>query len=400
MTDLENNAKQELTESRRISECPPEVEASTPMTQESQGTPVSVNVNMTASGKEHVNDLLAMMKAAGLDNAQQMNPDMMPPMRQDMERFKTILDKTEEEYKNNLDEYDTDPDQERSDRFESMEYLLDKIDPKWSSKKYSEKEAYKLGKAVEQLPDNQDNMFNAPEITDDDVVDLLDKRGQIKDDLDEYDNEPDEEYRDHEYMTKDLSGGLNREKKAYKAAQDGDNAMSVESIKDQLYAALSEKKAKPDYIDLDSDGDTKEPMKKAAKDKKSKKKDKVKEADSSQTQTNLMYMRKGPEGKEKDKKYFLMDYEMPHGVHNRQAFTRQIEENPIVQKLREEGYQGPEQLAGWKGNIDDAIEEAKEMFNSYKNKEKNYPSQYYGAKRRLENLQTAKKIINSGKLVS
>jgi len=33
---------------------------------------------------------------------------------------------------------------------------------------------------------------------------------------------------------------------------------------------MATKKAKPDYIDLDGDGDTKEPMKKAAKDKKTK----------------------------------------------------------------------------------------------------------------------------------
>jgi hypothetical protein len=89
-----------------------------------------------------------------------------------------------------------------------------------------------------------------------------------------YDNEPNPDYQDHKYMTKDLSGGLNREKKAYAKAQDGDNAMAVdeqyESIKASLYAALSEKKAKPDYIDIDGDGDTKEPMKKAAKEKGSK----------------------------------------------------------------------------------------------------------------------------------
>ena len=34
----------------------------------------------------------------------------------------------------------------------------------------------------------------------------------------DYINEPDEDYRDHKFMTKDLSGGINREKKAYKAA--------------------------------------------------------------------------------------------------------------------------------------------------------------------------------------
>ena len=54
----------------------------------------------------------------------------------------------------------------------------------------------------------------------------------------------------------------------FKKAQDGDNAMAVENIKDQLYAMLAEKKKKPDFLDIDGDGDTKEPMKKAAADKK------------------------------------------------------------------------------------------------------------------------------------
>lgn len=87
-----------------------------------------------------------------------------------------------------------------------------------------------------------------------------------------YDNEPDADYQDTEYMTKDLSGGINRRKKMYAKAQDGDNAMAVESIKDRLYAQLSEKKDKPDFADIDGDGDKKEPMKKAAKDKKKKEK--------------------------------------------------------------------------------------------------------------------------------
>jgi|TARA_B110000503_G_C6926590_1_gene320967 hypothetical protein len=83
-------------------------------------------------------------------------------------------------------------------------------------------------------------------------------------------SEPDEEYGDTNMMIKDLSGGLNKEKKMFKKAQDGDNAMSVESIKDRLYAALTEKKAKPDFLDVDKDGDKKEPMKKAIADKGSK----------------------------------------------------------------------------------------------------------------------------------
>jgi len=58
----------------------------------------------------------------------------------------------------------------------------------------------------------------------------------------EWDNSPEEEYSNVKTMTKDLSGGLNREKKAYKATQDGDNPMALEnSIKEELWKALSEK---------------------------------------------------------------------------------------------------------------------------------------------------------------
>ena len=83
-------------------------------------------------------------------------------------------------------------------------------------------------------------------------------------------NEPDEEYADHNFMTKDLSGGINRQKTMYKPAAKGDNPMAVESIKDRLYHALNEKKAKPDFLDMDKDGNKKEPMKKAVADKKKK----------------------------------------------------------------------------------------------------------------------------------
>jgi hypothetical protein len=182
MTDLENSAKKQLNEA--CGDMPP-----SPM---NQGTPVSMNISLNASGKEHVEDLINMMKNAGMTGAAEVSADMMP-MRTDMERLRGIVD-----------------------------------GPKMA------------------LP--------APEEADFD-----------DEPLEGYDNEPDEQYDDHETMIHDLSGGINRKKKAYKAAQDGDNAMAVESIKDQLYAMLSEKKAKPDFLDIDKDGDTKEPMKKAAK---------------------------------------------------------------------------------------------------------------------------------------
>lgn len=85
----------------------------------------------------------------------------------------------------------------------------------------------------------------------------------------EYDasTEPNEKYWDHKLMTKDLSGGINRQKKMHKPAAKGDNPMAVE-MKSRLEAKLAEKKnAKPDFLDMDKDGNKKEPMKKALKDK-------------------------------------------------------------------------------------------------------------------------------------
>lgn len=144
----------------------------------------------------------------------------------------------------------------------------------------------------------------------------------------EYDatTEPDEQYADYDIMAS-MSGGINGKKKMYKPASQGDNAMATE-MKSRLLAALAEKldkpadpdpeaakrrkeiekhkerkaakddwwddepkskvkkmggkygtsynagdddfkesKAKPDFLDVDKDGDKKEPMKKALKDK-------------------------------------------------------------------------------------------------------------------------------------
>ena len=70
----------------------------------------------------------------------------------------------------------------------------------------------------------------------------MDAMGLDDPEMEDWDNSPEEEYSDTKTMTKDLSGGINREKKSYKATQDGDNPMAVEtSIKEQLWAALNEK---------------------------------------------------------------------------------------------------------------------------------------------------------------
>ena len=167
----------------QINECPPEMAEGPGMSPapSNPGNPVTMSVNLNASGADHVQDLINMMKNAGMGDAKPA-ADAMMPMRMDMERLAAMMDEPGME----------DPNEE-------LEPIEDEIDTEEG-----------------------------------------------------YDNEPDPEYQDHEYMTKDLSGGLNREKKAYAKAQDGDNAMAVEEIKAKLMAALAEKQKGGDK---DDDGD-------------------------------------------------------------------------------------------------------------------------------------------------
>lgn len=60
-----------------------------------------------------------------------------------------------------------------------------------------------------------------------------------------YDNEPDEKYGDTKMMTKDLAGGINKSKKMFKPAADGDNPMAVEN---EIYNRL-----KAEYDELKKD---------------------------------------------------------------------------------------------------------------------------------------------------
>ena len=97
-----------------------------------------------------------------------------------------------------------------------------------------------------------------------------DDKQESSGDFEKSTTEPDEKYWDHDTMVNKLSGGINGKKRMYKPASQGDNAMAVESMKARLLKALDEasKKAKPDFLDMDKDGNKKEPMKKAVADKK------------------------------------------------------------------------------------------------------------------------------------
>ena len=106
-------------------------------------------------------------------------------------------------------------------------------------------------------PPGMDDMPKGDDDKDKDAIMGMDMG--MEDDVEEagYDNSPEEDYKDHTYMTKDLSGGINREKKAYAKAQDGDNAMAVEELQAALRDALINKMAegKEEFDKTGKDGD-------------------------------------------------------------------------------------------------------------------------------------------------
>ena len=101
-------------------------------------------------------------------------------------------------------------------------------------------------------------------------------------------NEPEEKVQDVDSLVNKHSGGLNRQKSSFSRAEPGDNPMTAEdkiteeelanSLRTQYenFKEAYHKKAKmdeapkPDFLDMDKDGDKKEPMKKAVKDKEDK----------------------------------------------------------------------------------------------------------------------------------
>jgi len=173
---------------------------SLPAPEVDRGNPVTMNISMNASGKEHVEDLINMMKNAGLGGAKEVTADMMP-MRMDMERLRDIVDEPGDEDPN-----------EAMDEGPCEDCGCDPCECE--------------DKDVEEWA-------NSPEGSEDEA-----------------------EYRDQAFMTNTMGDDLHKKKRMYKAASQGDNAMAAESIKKQLLAALAEKKANKDY---DGDGKIESP---------------------------------------------------------------------------------------------------------------------------------------------
>jgi hypothetical protein len=139
-----------------------------------------------------------------------------------------------------------------------------------------------------------DEPKDEPEMNPDDATGSMDMArmrdivNKPKDDQQEetFANEPQEKVSDVDTLVNVNSGGLNRQKKSYPKVAGGDSPMAYaedkiteEEIANSLrnqYENFKEayqaeaKKAKPDFLDMDKDGDKKEPMKKAIKDKEAK----------------------------------------------------------------------------------------------------------------------------------
>ena len=177
------------------------------------GQPVSMNVSINASGKDHVADLIDMMKNAGMSAAEPVGAPSLG-MRGDMEKFRSAMD----------DDPEIPGDDDNPDDQDLKAGTLGTI------------AGGALGMALGGPLGALTGAAAGDSLTDEELA--------TEDDLEEYANEPDPQYGDMSDAIPD-GNDLNRKKKAYAATQDGDNPMAVEAIKATLMAALAEKK-KPD----------------------------------------------------------------------------------------------------------------------------------------------------------
>jgi len=179
-----------------------------PMAPEDKGNPVTMNVSMNASGKEHVADLIDMMKNAGMDGAKEISPDMMP-MRTDMERLRSIVDGPKD---------------------------MDDLKPGMQDEPCDA-----CGKQHVGASSCNDDL----EIDDEAVA--------------EYDNEPDEEYKAIDDVI-NSGDDLHKSKDAYAATQDGDNPMAVEDGDEATTYSVKGKSAEAQAALADAAGNIKEKL--------------------------------------------------------------------------------------------------------------------------------------------
>ena len=183
----------------------PMVPSVPPMAPEDKGNPVTMNVSMNASGKDHVADLLDMMKNAGMAGAGEL-PAAGLPMRTDMEKLRGIVDGPKD---------------------------MDDLKP---------------GMQDEPCDVCGKQHVGASSCNDD--IDMDDEAS-----TEDYANEPDEEYKAIDDVI-NSGDDLHRSKDAYAATQDGDNPMAVEDGEDATTYSVKGKSAEAQAALADAAGDT------------------------------------------------------------------------------------------------------------------------------------------------
>jgi hypothetical protein len=140
--------------------------------------------------------------------------------------------------------------------------------------------------------DNDGEHDHSPEDHDsempmDKMRDMIQQSQEEETTEEDFANSPEEKHQDTEYMLNKLAGGLNKPKQQVRKEYPGDNPLAVEDtvteqdlanslrsqyegFKESYQEATKVAEAKPDFLDMDKDGDKKEPMKKAIKDKEAK----------------------------------------------------------------------------------------------------------------------------------
>ena len=187
----------------------PMVPSVPPMAPEDKGNPVTMNISMNASGKDHVADLIDMMKNAGMGGAGEV-ADAGLPMRTDMERLRGIVDGPKD---------------------------MDDLKP-----------------GLQDEPCDVCGKQHVGASSCNDDIDMDDEAS-----TEDYANEPDEEYKAIDDVI-NSGDDLHRSKDAYAATQDGDNPMAVEDGEDATTYSVKGKSAEAQAALADAAGNIKEKL--------------------------------------------------------------------------------------------------------------------------------------------
>jgi|MDTC01.2.fsa_nt_gb hypothetical protein len=283
-----NDMKTILESIQAVEECGPMVDEGpmptmpTSMPPKDDGSPVSMNVSINARGKDHVADLIDMMKNAGVGGAKEIEPTDMPislPTPKDMDMLDLPMDMDGPDDMNDLkpgiqkepckkcgkvhlgnsscaghEDIDVDEGGMKDELIQAMEKIAADDSGELLYKALSKGV---MGPEIQKyLQDMYDDVARENGLHPDDDHDDIEQKmwdqieadygigeGYDNDYKEDYANEPDPQYGTLDDVIPD-GNDLNRKKKSYKATAGGDNPINTEevnSIRERLFKALAEK---------------------------------------------------------------------------------------------------------------------------------------------------------------